>query len=289
MNPPTSTPAQLDRLSGAEVVERLLAVEERVVPAVRARRGAIAAAAELVHDRMVSGGRLLFAGAGTSGRLALAEAAELPGTFGIAPERVGCALAGGLREPGEASDSAEDDVTLAERDLAALDPGPGDALVAVAASGRTPYTLRLAEGARSRGAAVIAVVTTAGSPLAALAAVAVEVELGVEALRDSTRLAAGTAQKVVLNALTTAAMVRLGHVHDDLMIDVRPANAKLRARSEAIVAEIAGCSVDEARRALAVCSGNVRGAVVSIVLGLPPDQAVARAQQHKHLRDALRS
>lgn len=273
----------LDRLPAAEIVERLLAAEERVVPAVRDQRGPIAAAAELLADRMRAGGRLVLVGAGTSGRLAMAEAAELPGTFGLDRARVEWRVAGGVTS----TDTDEDDLALAERDRDELALTRPDVLVAVAASGRTPYTLALAAAARAAGAAVIAVVTATGSPLAAAADVAVEVTVGPEVLRESTRLTAGTAQKVALNAMTTAAMARLGRVHGDHMVDVVAANLKLRGRAAGIVAEIAGCSADDAAAALEACGGDSRAAVVHLVLGLAPEEAVAHAARFITLRDAL--
>lgn len=279
-------PQTLDLLTPLEVVERLLAAEERVVPAVRAAAPAIAAAAELVADCVVGGGRLVLAGAGTSGRLAVAEAAELPGTFGLPAERVVGVLAGGGRQSLAGTDADEDDDAAAELDLAGL-LERGDVLVAVAASGRTPYTVQAARLALAAGASVVAVVTSTGSPLAAMATVAVEPEIGDEVLRGSTRLAAGTAQKVALNALTTAAMTRAGRVHGDLMVDVVAANAKLRERSAGIVAEIAGVDPQRARAALQACRWNARAAVLHLAVGLPPEAAAAHAQAHASLRDAL--
>lgn len=273
----------LDQLPTDEVVQLLLAAEERVVPAVRSQVRQLSRAAELVAERWRAGGRLLFAGAGTSGRLAWAEAAELPGTFGLDPARVRAVVAGGV----ESTDSAEDDLDLAGADLDALRLNGSDVLVAVAVSGRTPYTLALAEAARATGAAVIALVNAPATPLAALAEVAVELPAGAEVLQDSTRLTAGTMQKVALNALTTAAMARLGRVHDDLMIDVVAANAKLRQRQAAIVADIAGCSPDVAANALAVCANEARAAVVHLVLGIPPAEARSRAARFITLRDTL--
>jgi N-acetylmuramic acid 6-phosphate etherase len=169
-----------------------------------------------------------------------------------------------------------------------LDLGPADLVVAVAASGSTPYTLAAAAAAREAGAAVVALVAAPSSPLAELADVAVELLVGDEVLRGSTRLTAGTAQKVALNALTTAGMAAAGRVHGDLMIDVVPANAKLRDRLAGIVAEIAGCSVAEAGTALTACAENGRAAVLHLALGLEPSAAVRAAAEHASLRDALR-
>jgi N-acetylmuramic acid 6-phosphate etherase len=273
----------LDLLPTVEVVGRLLDAERRVVPAALAARDSIAAGAELLAGGLRAGGRVVFAGAGTSGRIAVAEAAELPGTFGLPRATVLSRVAGGVGS----TDSAEDDLDGARRDLADLELSPADVLVAVAASGSTPYTMTLAEAARAVGAAVIAVVNVRGTPLAGLADVAIEVEIGAEVLRGSTRLTAGTAQKVALNALTTAAMVRLGRVHGDLMVDVAPANAKLRLRAAGIVAEIAGCDADTADQALTACGESARAAVLHLMLRLDPAAAQARAAQYGSLREAL--
>jgi N-acetylmuramic acid 6-phosphate etherase len=185
------------------------------------------------------------------------------------------------------SDDDEDDLAGAAEDLTALRPGPRDVLVAVAASGSTPYTLHLAQAARAAGAAVVGVSTVAGTPLARLADVAIEAVVGAEVLRDSTRLGAGTAQKIVLDTLTTAAAARLGRVHGDRMIDVVGANAKLRLRVAGIVADIAGCPPDQALRAMQDCDGNARAAVLLLVGGLAPADAVRAAAARPTLRAAL--
>jgi N-acetylmuramic acid 6-phosphate etherase len=268
-----------------DVVGLLLDAEQRVVPAVRSAATAVATAAELVAERRRAGGRVVFAGAGTSGRIAAAEAAELPGTFGLDRAVVLALVAGGA----SSTDAAEDDVAAAEHDAAEVGFTARDVLVAVAASGSTPYTLHLAETAAAAGAAVIAVTNRPGSTLAAVATCAIEVDVGAEVLRGSTRLTAGTAQKVTLNALTTAAFVRLGRVHGDLMIDVEPANAKLRQRAAGIVAEIAGCDLATADVALTACDDSARAAVLHLVLGLDPAAAKARAAEHAALRDALQN
>jgi N-acetylmuramic acid 6-phosphate etherase len=274
---------QLDTLPTAEVVRLLLAAESRVVPAVSQRTDDVVAAAELLARSWRAGGRLVFAGAGTSGRIAAAEAAELPGTFGMDRERVLAHVAGGVRS----TDHAEDDLDAAQRDGAEIAFTPADVLIAVAASGSTPYTLALADAAHAAGAAVVAVTNVAASPLADRAQVCVAVTVGPEVLRDSTRLTAGTAQKVTLNAITTAAMVRAGRVHGDLMVDVQPANAKLRIRAAGIVAEVAGCDHQQAADALAACDGNARAAVLHLVRGLDPAAAIVAATQHESLRAAL--
>jgi N-acetylmuramic acid 6-phosphate etherase len=279
--------APLDLMPTAGVVERLLAAEERVLPTVRRAVPAIARAAELSAGRMAGGGRLVLLGAGTSGRLAVLEAAELPGTFGLAEGTVVGVTAGAGRSGLAGTDWDEDDTGAGQRDLLATGAGDGDVLIAVAASGRTPYTVAAAGRAAESGMAVVSVTTATDSPLAALADVAVEVPMGPEALYGSTRLTAGTATKLALDALTTAAMVRLGRVHDNLMIDVVPANAKLRERSAGQVAMITGASPDAARSALEACGWNARAAVLNLITGVAPDHAGELAATHPTLRAAI--
>jgi N-acetylmuramic acid 6-phosphate etherase len=277
----------LDALDSAGVVERLLDAEDRVVPAVRAALPQISAAADLITRQMRRGGRIAFVGAGTSGRLALCEAAELPGTFGLDPSTILIRVAGAGGRTPVGSDRDEDDVTVASADFADMKLLAKDVMVAVAASGSTPYTLVMARLAAESGLSLVAVVNALDSPMAALATARIEVPIGPEGLRDSTRLTAGTAQKLILNALTTAAMVALGHVHGDLMIDVVPANAKLRDRLNRIVADIAERPVDVARTALERCDWNARAAVLHLTAGLSPSQAAASAACYPTLRAAM--
>lgn len=276
---------KLDELPTEQVVDLLLDAEGRVVPTLRRAVAELGKAAEVIANAIASGGRLVFAGAGTSGRLAAAEAAELPGTFGIESTRCLSVIAGA--DSPAIDDAAEDDEIAGAAAIRTLALGAGDILVAVAASGRTPFTLAAATEARRAGAFVVAVVNSAASPLAELASIAVEVEVGDEVLRGSTRLTAGTAQKIALNTLTTSAMARAGRVHGDLMIDVVAANAKLRDRAAGIVADVAGCDAETATAALLACNGNARAAVISLVRGVTPTQALAIAADHPRLRAAL--
>ena len=278
---------ELDLLPTVDVIGRLLAAEERVLPAVRGAGASIARAADLIAERMRAGGRLALLGAGTSGRLAVLEAAELPGTFGLPAGAVVGVNAGAGRGGLAGHDRDEDDASAGPRDLADAGIGPGDVLIAVAASGRTPYTVSAAGWAAEHDVLVITLTTTAGSPLTALAEAPIEVPIGPEALHGSTRLTAGTATKLALDALTTAAMVRLGRVHDDLMIDVVPANAKLRDRSAAQVARIAGGSPETARVALEACGWDARAAVLNMLTGLAPAPARELAAAHPTLRAAM--
>ena len=278
---------ELDRLPPPDVVALLIDGQEAALSAVREARPAIAAAVPVLRDAVLRGGRLAFAGAGTSGRLAAAEAAELPGTFGLAPERCLSLIAGA--DSAIIDDAAEDDAADGTAQARAAGLGPDDVLIAVAASGRTPFTLAAASCARATGTPVIAVVNAPATPLAALATVAIEAVTGDEVLRGSSRLAAGTAQKIVLNTLTTAALAAAGRVHDDLMVDVVPANDKLRDRAAGIVAEVAGRPPADAAAALAACGGDTRAAIVHLVRGLPPADARALVAAHPSLRAALDS
>ncbi|NMH97386.1 N-acetylmuramic acid 6-phosphate etherase [Pseudonocardia acidicola] len=277
----------LDLLDTEDLVDAIVTAQAHVVAVVRAAGPAIAAAAELLVTAYERGGRILLLGAGTSGRLAVMEAAEVPGTFGVPAERIVARVAGGSAEQLIGTDGAEDDTALAQRDMTDLSASEPDVLVAVAASGTTPYTLTAAEIARARGAPVVAVTNRPESPLAGAADVAVTLPVGVEVLSGSTRLAAGTAQKIALNALTTAAMVRLGRVHDRYMVDVVAANEKLVQRLTTIVAACTDASQATAEEALQRCDGNGRAAIVHLATGLPPDAAARHAAAHRTVRAAV--
>jgi N-acetylmuramic acid 6-phosphate etherase len=279
----------LDKLGSADLVDEVIAGQEHVTRVVRAARPQLAAAVDLMTDAFVAGGRLVLIGAGTSGRLALMEEAELPGTFGIARDRVTALVAGsGGDQPG-GTDDAEDDEDLGRADVARCGVGDRDVVLAVSASGTTPYTLAAAEVGRLAGSAVVAVVNAAGSPLAALADVAIVVPTGPEVVIGSTRLAAGTAQKLVLNTLTTATMVRSGRVHGRFMVDVVPANSKLIRRVADLVADSCGVSETVALAALNDCANNPRAAIVHLVTGLAPEEAARRAVAHRSVREAIAS
>lgn len=281
------TPHELDELDIPELVDAVLVAQNRVADAVAGARPAMVCAVRLLARNYARGGRLVFVGAGTSGRLAVMEAAELPATFGIPEGRALSMLAGARRSDPRARDAAEDDEQLAVKDIATLSLDDSDTVLAVSASGTTPYTVRAAARAGRAGAAVISVSTVSDSPLATLADVAVEALTGPEVIDGSTRMAAGSAQKVVLNTLTTAAMVTIGHVHDRYMIDVVPANDKLRQRAITIAAAIADVDVARAAQALLDCGDNTRAAIIHLMLGLDPLEARRVAVAHRSLRQAL--
>lgn len=279
--------SDLDLLDTADAVRVVLAGQARVADAVAAAQASIAAGVDLIVEGYTAGGRILLLGAGTSGRLAVQEAVEVPGTYGIPPERIQARVAGGGSQHLVGTDAAEDDVHQGRSDVEQLEIGAADVLIAVAASGRTPYTVAAAELAQQRGASLVTVTNRAGSALAALADVAIEVPVGDEVVSGSTRLAAGTAQKLVLNTLTTTAMIRLGHVHRNYMVDVVAANDKLRHRVSGVVAASTGMSADQAWQALERCDWNARAAIVHLVAGLDPAAAAQLAGQHRTVRAAL--
>lgn len=252
----------LHALPHAEVLARLHGGQRDAVAAVATALPALEAAAEAAVCTLGGGGRLAYAGAGSAGLMALADALELAGTFGIPPDRTPVLFAGGAETLIALANAAEDETIDAAREVARLALGAGDAVICVSASGGTPYTVAVAEAARASGATVIAVTNVAGSRLLALADVPVLLDTGAELVAGSTRMGAATAQKVALNMISTLAGLRLGHVHDGYMINVTADNAKLRSRAVVIVAALAGSSDQAAESALAATGGAVKPAVL---------------------------
>ena len=248
----------------------------------------IARGATLAAASIAGGGRLIYAAAGSSGLMALADALELPGTYGIARDRIAVLLAGGMDALTDMHGGPEDDSGAARRAMAALAPGPADCLIAVTASGQTPYPLAAAEAARAAGARTVGIVNNPGSALAGVAEVTICLPTPPEIIAGSTRMGAGTAQKIALNMLSTLMAIRLGHVHDGLMVNLVADNRKLRARARGIVARIAG--VDEARAgaALEAADGAVKPAVL-LAAGAPDRRSAEAllARHEGHLRPAL--
>lgn len=235
----------------------------------------VAVAIEWAADAIAAGGRLVYMGAGTSGRLGVLDASECPPTFGVSPDTVVGLIAGGRIAATDAVEGAEDDAEAGAGDLRRIGLAGGDVVVGIAASGRTPYVIGGLRYARSLGARTIALACNRGSAIGAEADLAIEPVPGPEVLSGSTRLKAGTVQKLVLNTISTGCMVRLGKAYQNLMVDVQPTNEKLVARARRIVCEATGCAPDEAERALAECSG-VKAAIVSLLAGCGADEAERR-------------
>ncbi|MGX5188974.1 N-acetylmuramic acid 6-phosphate etherase [Streptomyces avermitilis] len=280
--------AEIDQLPTLEIA-RLMNGEDATVPAaVAARLPQIAAAIDAIADRMARGGRLVYAGAGTAGRLGVLDASECPPTFNTDPSEVVGLIAGGPSAMVTSIEGAEDSKELAAGDLAGLGLTADDTVVGVSASGRTPYAIGAVEYARARGALTVGLSCNADSALAAAADHGIEIVAGPELLTGSTRLKAGTAQKLVLNMLSTITMIRLGKTYGNLMVDVRASNEKLRARSRRIVALATGAADEEVERALAATDGEVKNAILTILGGVDgPTAARLLEESDGHLRAAL--
>ena len=275
--------------SARELVELMNAADQAVPAVVGAATGAIAAAIEAIVERLATGGRLIYAGAGSSGRIAALDADECEATFSTEPGQVVAIVAGGALASALEQEIAEDDVDAGRRAIAALEISAADAVVAVSASGRTPFVLGVLGAARAAGALTACVVSAPGSELAALAEHEIQVVVGPEFVAGSTRLKAGTAQKLVLNTLSTVSMIRLGKTFGDLMVDVRASNEKLAARARRVVALATGASAEDAERALAAANGSAKLAILSLLTGLDTEAARARLDEaHGDLRRALR-
>jgi len=279
---------RIDEVSTLEMLGMIHAGDAEAVVAVGRALPRIAAAVDAIAARIEAGGRLYYLGAGTSGRLGVLDASECPPTFNTEPELVQGIIAGGDAALRRSMEREEDNPALGAQDLEENGLGGGDALVGIAASGRTPYVLGGMEYARGLGALTVAVTCVPESPLAVAAEIAIVAETGPEVVTGSTRMKAGTATKLVLNMLSTGALVRLGYVYGNLMVSVQPANMKLADRAARIVAAITGLGYDEAARLLAKAE-SVKTAVMMAKLGVGRAEAEARlAAAHGRLKDALR-
>ncbi|WP_030243235.1 N-acetylmuramic acid 6-phosphate etherase [Streptomyces sp. NRRL S-455] len=280
--------ADIDRLPTLDIARLMNGEDATVAGAVAARLPQIAAAIDAVADRMARGGRLVYAGAGTAGRLGVLDASECPPTFNTAPSRVVGLIAGGPDAMVTSVEGAEDSRELARADLEPLGLTPDDTVVGISASGRTPYAVGAVEYARTRGSLTLGLACNAGSPLAAAAEHGLEIIVGPELLTGSTRLKAGTAQKLVLNMLSTITMIRLGKTYGNLMVDVRASNDKLRARSHRIVALATGADDKEIEDALTTTGGEVKNAILVLLADVDgPTAARLLEESDGHLRAAL--
>jgi N-acetylmuramic acid 6-phosphate etherase len=264
----------IDQRSTLEIVQIMNAEDMTVAQSVQRALPAVTAAIDAIVERLQRGGRLIYVGAGTSGRLAVLDAAECVPTFGTPPELVIGVIAGGERAMTQAVEGAEDDLHAGEHDILAHAVADRDVVVGAAASGRTPYVLGALQAARHRSALTIAISCNIPAPILELAAIGIAVPVGAEVIAGSTRLKAGTAQKMIFNMLSTGAMIRLGKVYDNLMVDVRVTNHKLAERARGLVMHIAQVDENEAARLLALCDQQVKPAVVVARLGVTPQTAL---------------
>jgi N-acetylmuramic acid 6-phosphate etherase len=255
----------LDSWSSAEMIEVMYEGQLAAAAAVRGALKAIAVAVDDAAPALQRGGRLVYAGAGTSGRIGVQDGTELPPTFDWPTDRLVFAMAGGLGALVQSVEGAEDDEAEGARAVAEARVGADDVVIGIAASGTTPFTIGVLRAASAAGAVTIAVANNPDAPLFLVARHRIMVETGAEVIAGSTRMKAGTAQKIVLNLFSTSLMVKLGRVYRGLMVHMRPSNVKLRRRAEAMVGQIVGCSEAEAVRLLDRSAGDVK---VAVLLGL---------------------
>src|SRR5678815_5329282 len=255
------------------------AEDQKVALAVRDELSYIAAAVDAIAARMQRGGRLIYIGAGTSGRLGVLDASECPPTFGTSPELVVGLIAGGDVALTDAVEGAEDDQMGGAREIAELNVGVNDCVVSIAASGRTPYAIGGLEEAKKRGALTVSIACNRPSPLEELAEIGIAPIVGPEVVSGSTRLKAGTAQKMVLNMISTGVMIRLGKTYSNLMVDLRATNNKLRRRANRIVADAAGVSLEQATQILQESDGEVKTAIVALLANVSPEVARQRLRE----------
>jgi N-acetylmuramic acid 6-phosphate etherase len=269
----------LDRLSALEIAKLMNRQDTTVAKAVRKVLPAIATAIDVIRDRLAKGGRLIYVGSGTSGRIGALDASECPPTFGSAPEMIQYVIAGGEPALAMASETSEDSAELGIRDIAARKPGRKDVVVGISASGHTAYTIAALKHARKKGAVTIAVVCSSGSELAEASEVAIEAAVGPEVLDGSTRLKAGTAEKMICNILTTGAMARLGYVYGNLMVHIEMKNQKLIERGIAIVQGVAGVERGVAVRTLEAADKDVSVALVMLCARVTKTEAMQRLKR----------
>jgi N-acetylmuramic acid 6-phosphate etherase len=274
-----SASVDLDRKSALEIARIINREDAKVAAAVKCALPQIAQAIDMIAASLSGGGRLIYVGTGTSGRIAALDAVECPPTFDVPPRMVQFIMAGGTRALAAAVEADEDSRELGRKSIAKKKPTKKDVVAGIAASGRTPFTVAAIEYARARGAKTIAVVCNPASPLGKAAHLSIVAEVGAEVLAGSTRMKAGTAQKMILNMLTTGAMARLGYVYGNRMVNLHPKNAKLAERGVGIVEEVAGLDRRSARKVLAAAGGRVSIALVMAKASV--SRAVAEAALKK--------
>ena len=282
--------SSLDTRSAREIAASINAEDWSVAPAVGQALPEIARAIDAIAQALSSGGRLIYVGAGTSGRIAALDAAECPPTFNTDPEMVQFVMSGGDRALGRASETQEDWPALGRRDIAQRKPGKRDVVVGISASGRTPYTVAALRYARSRGATTVAVTNNRGSWLGRVAEIAIVAEVGPEVVTGSTRMKAGSAQKMILNMLSTGAMARLGYVYGNLMVNVHVKNKKLWERGVTVLEQAAGISREAARRAFDAGGRSVPVALVMLKAEVSKTEARRRLKAARgNVRQAIES
>lgn len=276
---PSPATAALDRLSTEEIVALINTEDAAVAAAVRTALPEIARAVDLIADRLRHGGRLIYVGAGTSGRIGLLDAAEWGPAFGTPLRTVRALLAGSVGASVEVAASVEGETDAGAADLRAREVTAADVVLGISAGGRTPYVIGALQTARELGAATVSIVCDSGAPVSHLSDIAVVAVTGPEVLAGATRMKAGTAQKMILNMISTAVNVRLGKVFGNIMVDIQPLNEKQLARAGRVVADAAGVSEDEAARLLEAAGGSVKAAIVMAETGVDLPEARRRLER----------
>ena len=282
--------AEIDTLSTLDMLRVINQEDQKVALAVEKTLPQVAQAVDVISTAFQSGGRLIYMGAGTSGRLGILDASECPPTYGSSPDLVVGLIAGGHPAILKAVENAEDNSALGEADLQSLNLTDKDVVVGIAASGRTPYVLGGMAYAKALGATVVAIACNPNSLMEQAADIAITPVVGPEVVTGSSRMKAGTAQKLILNMLTSGAMIRSGKVFGNLMVDVEATNAKLIKRQTHIVVEATGCGEEEAERALQACQRHCKTAILMILAELDAKQAhTLLTEHHGFLRQALQA
>lgn len=263
----------LDQMSAGQVLELMNKEDQQVPEAIAEALGQIEAAVEMIIQSLKAGGRLIYFGAGTSGRLGVLDAAECVPTFGVSPDLVVGLIAGGDKAMVEAVEGAEDSLTLAEEDFKKLNLNANDTVVGIAASGRTPYVIGGLKYAQSVGAKTVSIACNKEAKISGYAQIPIEVDCGPEILTGSTRLKAGTAQKLILNMLSTVSMIGIGKVYQNLMVDVQATNKKLEERSKRIIMAATECTYEDAASYFEAANQNVKVAIVMILTNLDTTEA----------------
>lgn len=280
--------AAIDQMTPLQIVQLMNAEDASVAAAVARELPAIARAVEAIADRLRNGGRLISIGAGTSGRLGALDAVECPPTFDVAPDRIIGVIAGGSFALAQSAEDLEDSADAGRADIERLGVSSADALIGITASGRTPYVLGAVTSAGARGTLVIGLTCNTDTPLHSAADIVIAPGVGPEIIAGSTRLKAGTAQKMVLNMLSTATMVLLGKTYGNLMVDVRATNVKLRERALAILAQATGLARGECEARLTAANDELKTAILAARANVTPEEAEARLARHGDvLRAAL--
>lgn len=279
----------LDQMTPLEIAETMNRQDAKVIEAVKEVLPQVAKVIEWTTEAISSGGRIIYMGAGTSGRLGVLDAVECPPTFGVSPDVVVGLMAGGERAFVKAVEGAEDSETLGTEDLKNIGLNEKDVVIGIAASGRTPYVIHALRYARSIGVKTAIIACNRDSEMSKEADIAIEPVTGPEVLTGSTRLKAGTAQKLILNMISTGSMVGSGKAYENLMVDVMQSNEKLKTRAENIVMEATGCEREKARTAIDEAKGSVKLAITSILLDTPVEEAdKALAEAKGHIRKAIK-